>query len=355
MADDKNIDSGIEAKPSAAQKRQVKFSGLVKTGIIAPLADHETQQFTNSLQPSPDYQTTESDRRREQLPEAIHSAHWELVDGMVIEILVELVDDSPYQLGNESSERYNPEEIDELAHTMAAAGQREPIQVRRVGHRFQLIAGHRRLRAAKILGWVNLKAIIVKMSDDEANLATMVHNEGRKGNSDYYKAKMYQRAQQQGFAKTQNDIAALFATTQSNVSRCQKMLKLPAPIIELLEQKSNLFSSTAAEAISQLVDDHPTELDLIKQAVERLKGGAPENSIKGWVSQMLTSQTKGSRPKNTRPKVITDNSGRQLYTARLTGRMIELRLSSPELDGEVTLEKLIQFFKNDTEVDLTNE
>lgn len=329
-------------------RRQVKFSGLVGQGIVSPTASTAPPQFASDLKGTI---VATDDGAQHLLPQAESAAiptNWELVDNVVMDIPTDLVDDSPYQLTEDSRDRYNPEEIDELAHTLAAAGQQEPIKVRRVGNRFQLIAGHRRIRAARILGWTSIKALIVIMSDKEAELATMVHNEGRKGNCDYTKAKLYRRALERGFAKTQSDVAALFATKQSHVSRCQKMFALPAEILSMLDATPNLFSSTTSEVITQLVAEHPDQIPLIKQAVERIKEGAPENSIKGWISQKQSAQIISAKPKSTRPKVITDAGGRQLYTARLNGRVIELRLSAPDIDADQALENLIKYLKGDT-------
>lgn len=330
---------------SAGHRRQVKFSGLVSSGVVTPNKSDVAPHFASTLQETSSAVTTEPTDSLVVIEKA-EPTDWELVDNVVVDIDTNLVDDSPYQLAEESRDRYDPEAIDQLANTMAAAGQQEPIKVRWVRGRFQLIAGHRRIRAARILGWEKIKALIVKISDEEAHKSTLVHNEGRKDQCDYRKAKMHREAIVHGFAKTQTEVAAMFATKQSHVSRCQKMLALPLEIRTFLDEKPDLFSSTTAEVITQLLQEYPDQVELIRKGVERIKEGAPENSIKGWVSQKQSAQSQSAKPKSTRPKVITDRGGRQLYTARLSGRVIELRLSSPDIDAEDALEKLIQHLKD---------
>jgi ParB/RepB/Spo0J family partition protein len=340
-----------EDKPVAATRKQFKFSGLVARGVIAPVVDPDaTPQFGNSLQTIADVDGVPSTLRA--VVNHAEAADWELVDDRAIDIDVALVDDSPYQPEDESRDRYNPEGIDELAHTMANAGQQEPITVRRHGHRFELIAGHRRIRSARSLGWERIRALVVRKSDEEAEKSVMVHNEGRKDLSDYAKAKLYQRAKQKGYAKKQDDIAHMFATKQGSVSKRMAMLSLPRPVLDLLEKHNDLFGMNTSAVIHELITEYPSELELITKAVARIKHeGANESSIRGWVAQMLQAKTKtAAKPGRGKPKVITDPAGRQLYTAKLEGRVITVRVSAADLDADATMEKLVEFFQTEAKM-----
>lgn len=256
------------------------------------------------------------------------------------------VDDSPYQSAADAGNRYDPESIDELAHTMATAGQEEPILVRPVGGRYELIAGHRRVRAARTLGWSSVRALVVQRADREAHQSVLVHNEGRKDLCDYGKAKVYQRAKAEGFVTTQDEIARMFATRQSHVSQRLAMLKLPAPVLGMLEENNDLFSMTTAATILALLKEYPDEEALLTQAVLRLKAdNAPENSVRPWFLQVLQARLRPQRAARRRPKVITDVAGRPLYTAALDGRVITVRLSAQDVDGDALLEKMVEFLK----------
>ncbi|MBB5610576.1 MULTISPECIES: ParB/RepB/Spo0J family partition protein [unclassified Janthinobacterium] len=341
-------------KPPASARRQVKFSGLVNAGVISPTPDiNSPPHFANTLSgaAAPQQLQPLADRPVAALTiDATQKAEWELVENESVRLIdVDMVDDSPFQPEDEARDRYNSEGIDDLAHTMASAGQKENIIVRVVNGRFELIAGHRRIRAARSLGWAKIKALVVGMKDDlEAEKSVMVHNEGTQGNSDYAKAKLYQRAKQRGFAKTQADIAHMFATKQASVSKRLAMLELPTPILNLLESQFDLFGMNASAAIHELLAELPSETDLITKAVARIKHeNAKENSIRGWVLQMVQSRTKllSGKPGKTKPKVITDPAGRQLYTAKLEGRVITFRVSAAELDPSVTLDAMVEYFQ----------
>lgn len=323
----------------SGSRKPLKVSGLVAAGKVAHVAGVHISNAFDAAYPHP--------KLADHSP-AIPAA-WELVEGRMVELDVALIDDSPYQPADEARERYDPVGIDNLAHTIAAEGQQDPIQVRPRGARFELISGHRRIRAVRSLGHLTIKALIFDKNDSGAERSLMVHNEGRAGRCDYAKAKIYARAKEAGYAKTQEDLALMFATGQSEVSMRLSMLALPAPIIALLEETKDLIGMNAAQVIKQLVKEHPTEIDVITMAVLRIKtDGATESSIKGWVAQAL--QSKGPRPRSSKPKVITDNGGRQLYTAKLDGRVISVRISAADIDADAALEQVLAALRKQTDI-----
>jgi ParB family chromosome partitioning protein len=66
--------------------------------------------------------------------------------------------------------------IDELADSLRAHGLLQPIVVRRLGGTYELIAGHRRLEAARLLGWTEIAAVVRDDTDDQAYILTLVEN-----------------------------------------------------------------------------------------------------------------------------------------------------------------------------------
>lgn len=76
--------------------------------------------------------------------------------------------------------RRNPRQrlqgIEDLAASLLTFGLLQPIVVRRKGRKFELVAGHRRLEAARSLGWESIDAVIRRASEDEAYLLTLVEN-----------------------------------------------------------------------------------------------------------------------------------------------------------------------------------
>jgi ParB family chromosome partitioning protein len=98
-------------------------------------------------------------------------------DEPAIRVPVDLVDPDPR----------NPRQrldVDELAASIAAYGLLQPVVVREVGNRYQLVAGHRRLAAVKRLAerhpaderWREVDAVLRRVDDDESYLLTLTEN-----------------------------------------------------------------------------------------------------------------------------------------------------------------------------------
>jgi ParB family transcriptional regulator, chromosome partitioning protein len=66
--------------------------------------------------------------------------------------------------------------IAELADSLRTHGLLQPVVVRRRGAGYELIAGHRRLEAARVLGWTEIAAVVRDETDDQAYILTLVEN-----------------------------------------------------------------------------------------------------------------------------------------------------------------------------------
>ena len=67
-------------------------------------------------------------------------------------------------------------DVEELAESLQAHGLLQPVVVRRRGRGYELIAGHRRLEAARRLGWAEIAAVVRDETDDQAYILTLVEN-----------------------------------------------------------------------------------------------------------------------------------------------------------------------------------
>lgn len=83
-----------------------------------------------------------------------------------------LVDPNPAQ----SRQVFDEGKLAELAATVAEHGVLQPIVVRPIGARYQIVAGERRSRAARQAGLIEIPAIIREMTDEEAAYATAIEN-----------------------------------------------------------------------------------------------------------------------------------------------------------------------------------
>lgn len=81
-----------------------------------------------------------------------------------MKIRISKIDDSAFTV----REKLNQEPLDELKESLKEDGQWDPIIVRQKGERYEVIAGHRRVQAAKELGWAEVDATIRDIDDTEA-------------------------------------------------------------------------------------------------------------------------------------------------------------------------------------------
>lgn len=81
-----------------------------------------------------------------------------------MKIRISKIDDSAFTV----REKLNQEPLDELKESLKEDGQWDPIIVRQKGERYEVIAGHRRVQAAKELGWVEIEATVRDIDETEA-------------------------------------------------------------------------------------------------------------------------------------------------------------------------------------------
>lgn len=247
----------------------------------------------------------------------------------IVELALDMVDDSPYQ----PRFKYDASKLDQLAQSLADARQKEPVIVRRKGARYELISGHRRKRAARNLGWEQIKAVVVDMDDDAAEQATIVANESREDLHDFERAHAFRRAREARWCgPTQEEIARFYGHAQGTVSKCLAMLDMPDAYQVMFSERPDLFSANGAAEIRKLLDEHPKEADLVLEAARRVyRGDAHEKGIKAWVEQMI-KQRAGLLEKGSWV-VATNRAGKPVFSSKAAGKAITVRIEQ-KVDSE---------------------
>src|SRR5712692_1178181 len=115
---------------------------------------------------------------------------------------IDLIEPSPYQ----PRTRFREEALDELARSIQASGIIQPLVVRPIGSRFQLIAGERRWRAAQRAGLTKVPVIVRQVSDNLALEMTLVENIQREDLNAIEAARAFERLMEE-FQLTQEAVA----------------------------------------------------------------------------------------------------------------------------------------------------
>jgi ParB family transcriptional regulator, chromosome partitioning protein len=141
------------------------------------------------------------------------------------ELPIDGIDPNPRQ----PRKAFDSAAMDELASSIRASGVIQPVIVRKVADRYQLVAGERRWRAARQAGLSRLPAIVRDVTDAESLEIALVENLMRQDLNPMEEAEAYQRLLAD-FGWTQDDLAQRVGRDRSTVANSLRLLRLPPEI-----------------------------------------------------------------------------------------------------------------------------
>ncbi len=161
---------------------------------------------------------------------------------------------------------FNEESLKELAESIHEKGILQPIIVTELGDgRYELVAGERRLRAAKIAGLLEIPVLIRNFSEEDRLEIALVENIQREDLNPLEKAEAFREIIER-LNISQDDFAKKIGKDRSSVANTLRLLKLPEFVREKLVE--GLISEGHARAILS-IEDLDKILDLTKQVIER--------------------------------------------------------------------------------------
>ncbi len=203
--------------------------------------------------------------------------------GTLREIPVTSISANPWQ----PRRSFDADALTELTASIDASGLLQPISVRPVGARFELVAGERRWRAVQALGWSKIPAIVRELDDRTALTLAMIENLQRDDLSALDEALGYQRLMQE-FTMPQAEVARLVGKDRSTVSNTLRLLKLPADVQEMLQEK-------------QLTEGHGRALLGLDDAAEMSRVAA-DAVTHGWSVREVEAKVRGDGVEQARPR-----------------------------------------------------
>lgn len=188
---------------------------------------------------------------------------------------------------------FSAEELKELADSIRTAGLLQPIAVRTISSGgYELVAGERRLRAVKSLGWPTVPAIVRDYDDRTMLTLALIENLQRADLNPIEEAEGYARLASE-FDLTQNEIADLVGKDRSTVANLQRVLQLPTEVRKMLE--TGALSLGHARPLLAL-EDHALAIKLATEAVEH---GLSVRTIEERVRQ---DAPRHEKPRRGRPR-----------------------------------------------------
>ncbi|MFZ5975048.1 MAG: ParB/RepB/Spo0J family partition protein [Bacillota bacterium] len=184
---------------------------------------------------------------------------------------------------------FNEQAIDELAQSISRFGLLQPISVRKLGaDRFELVAGERRLRAARKAGLTHINAIVVTAVEQESALLALIENLQREDLNYFDEAQAYYEVLRE-HGLTQEELARELGKNQSTIANKLRLLRVSRQVRELAER--NGLSERHVRALLRLADEKKQLEIAQKAAVQALSVKQTET----LVDRAVEEATNGKR------------------------------------------------------------
>ena len=173
-------------------------------------------------------------------------------------------------------QHFSREGLEELRDSIAQHGVLQPLTVRQKGERFELIAGERRLRAARLAGLEEVPCIVMDVDMESSGVIALIENIQRR-DLDYVEEAegIFQLIRL--FGLSQEQIARRLGKSQSAVANKLRLLRLPRDVLDRLRTEG--LSERHARALLRLPDEEMqrTALDFIVD--QRMNVAAAESYV----------------------------------------------------------------------------
>ena len=154
---------------------------------------------------------------------------------------------------------FRQDALEELARSITQHGILQPLSVRRVGMSYELIAGERRLRAAKLAGLTEIPCIVMNMNDMESGLTALVENLQRQDLEFIEEARGISLLIEK-WSMSQEQVARMLGKSQSAVANKLRLLRHSPQVLEALRTQG--LTERHARALLKLQSE-PDKLSAI--------------------------------------------------------------------------------------------
>lgn len=201
--------------------------------------------------------------------------------------------------------RFDETMLSELADSIRKNGMMQPIIVRpsdKQSGKFEIVAGERRWRAAKIAGLDNLPVIVREITDQQALELALVENIQRQDLSPLEEATGYQRLIDE-FSYTQEELSTTVGKSRSHVANLIRLLALPEEVKEMLD--SGKLTMGHARALLNAPDPVTLAREIIKRGLNVRQAEEVSREVQGHEKRHVTRAGSPYRkPINKDPDIV---------------------------------------------------
>jgi ParB family chromosome partitioning protein len=237
------------------------------------------------------------------------------------EIALDRIVPNPHQ----PRRNFDQQALEELAQSIAQHGLLQPIVLRPWQGDYQLVAGERRFRAAKLAGLSTIPAVILELSDRQVAEIALVENLQREDLNPIEEAEAYKRLIEE-FNITQEALASRIGKSRSAIANAMRLLNLAPPVRNLVAQ-------------GRLTPGHARTVLSLPEA-EQVR--AAEAILSQGLTVRAAEKAKGAvRKKRTQPGHDPNNAAVQLQLMERLGTRVHLE----EKNGKGRI--IIEFYSSE--------
>lgn len=189
---------------------------------------------------------------------------------------------------------FDEEALNELAASIKEHGIIQPLILRDLGNKYEIIAGERRYKASQIAGVLEVPAVIGQMDDQTSAELALIENIQRKDLSAIEEAKSYKKILDMG-GFTQDELAKRMGKGQSTIANKMRLLTLTNEVQAAL--MNNLISERHARCLLQIKDESKQKEVLNKIINERMNVRDTDNYIKSMLGMKGEENSLVEEPK----------------------------------------------------------
>ncbi len=254
--------------------------------------------------------------------------------GTQAQVPVEAIERNPYQ----PRKTFDNDELASLSASIRTHGVLQPLVVRQVGERYQLVAGERRLRAAREAGLQNVPVTIVDFNDQQILEAALVENIQRTDLNPIEKAQGFKDYLTR-YRMTHEQLAARLGLGRATITNLVALLELPAELQDAVRVGQ---LSTGHAKILKGINDPARQIAFAKEIIARgLSVHATEAYLKQFAAE---SEARASEPRSSEssgnghaiPEKTTHVQSIENELRQKLGTRVEIRVRGKE-KGQIVL------------------
>ena len=229
--------------------------------------------------------------------------------GVLVEVDPARIDPNPDQ----PRQHIDEAKLAELAHSMTEQGIVQPLVVRKVGSRYQIIAGERRWRAAQRAGLEKVPVLLRDVADNQVLEIALVENIQREELNPIEEASAYRRLVSE-LGYSQEQVASRVGKDRSTVANLLRLLRLPRDVRALIAQQK-LSPGHARPLLSLASVEHQVEIaaDIVAKGL----------SVRDVERRVQATKEPSPKPAKKRPDANTREAERRME--RMLGTAVRIK------------------------------